>query len=345
MTNSVLPAIVAFGLVVAHTSAVSAQQQNCDAALVLQTSSQVTQTSYQLHWLSLVDEESFNQLKRNVDIGATFPVEGIPINGYADYAAFDQARRRYLAQQSYSTSFSDARSALAIYLHPEQLTAWLECKRIQTHGLTTYIQNPSATSVTVVIGWQPAPEGARPARLAVTVSGGQIVGSTPARIKVNAKVTVLVRRAPNEDFRLIVNETNGNTDEAFLPAAMPTVQPPQSSLRDRRARASWVYISPRNPGWTTIGTVEANETRVFEAGGSFVCHTPRPDACTVPVSGNSSVLIQPTNGQPARQEGYSAIKFITGPAVVAARIDDAVDSGFDNGDPPRPEDRPAAALY
>lgn len=104
------------------SSALYAQRQSeecgCNAALAKDMVSTISTDKQQYAFLSIIDQATFEQYKRDVSLVATIPIAKALIEASADYSDFQQRRSRLYTQVGYSATREQEYRQLQVVTSP-----------------------------------------------------------------------------------------------------------------------------------------------------------------------------------------------------------------------------------
>jgi hypothetical protein len=92
-------------------------------------------------WLSSIDEDTFNKITHDVQTGATFPIEGIPVTGHGNYNDFNEQRTKTLHFDSHTSSDFQSYKELRLITNDIAYASYDKCIQVyakQHIGFTAY---------------------------------------------------------------------------------------------------------------------------------------------------------------------------------------------------------------
>ncbi|MBV7547295.1 hypothetical protein KW849_13450 [Pseudomonas sp. PDM26] len=119
----------------------------CNAALEMQKTSEISNYESDLAYLNLVTEENYEKAKQNASASVVDVFSGSASN-------FKENRRKYFEKNKYNLSVRDSREIYRSYLNETQLDAWTKCMRKAEQPIVRYIRNGDGISK-VEIEWNP----------------------------------------------------------------------------------------------------------------------------------------------------------------------------------------------
>jgi hypothetical protein len=143
-------------------------RSSCDGSLIINAESVQSNDSSRLSFLRIIDQERFEQIKREGGAGAKIPVQGVPVAGFANYSSFNAARSREFKEYQFASSEEQARSYTRTFLSPEGASAYVQCLRLQAlnnTGVHLWVDDITENAAKVTIRWTSPAELTTPAVL------------------------------------------------------------------------------------------------------------------------------------------------------------------------------------
>jgi hypothetical protein len=209
----------------------------CEAALVSDVESFASQDASRLAFLQIIDKETYERLKNGGGLGASIPVDGIPLKATANWEKFREARNREFQKTEYSYAEDKARSYLRTQLSPVGAEAFIKCveaNAVANTGVHLWIKDLSSVAATVVVHWTAPPGTTEIAKLDGTpqVQGSSTKPSViPTQWPSGYRRSFIFQRDQSVDFRLVVN-LGGYTDSVEVPE--PPALPKSTQLNPLR---------------------------------------------------------------------------------------------------------------
>jgi hypothetical protein len=170
--------------------------------------------------LRLIDRSNFQEKKRLFSGGITLPVDGIPIEGFANYESFDQARSREYARQSFELDTNESVNYVTQFVPPEAFNAYTDCLRangLRNYGLHLIPVEVSDEFVGIDLFWNSAPP-VSDAALTFEISGGQFTQATPSSLPPSSYRAVNITRNEGEPLRVTVSANGYRPERLSVPA-------------------------------------------------------------------------------------------------------------------------------
>ena len=193
---------------------------DCNAVLIPDFETLTDKSALAVHFLAIIDEETYESLKQGGGASAQVPIKGIPVDFGANYEQFKENRRKFFESNQYSMNLAQSLETVRSKVSPEAIRAWLECKRIR-EPFRVELKSSSTTAATFEFVWNPP---AHVAALPVTssaISNGTAMGTHAAAGEVfevgfefatGAQITVIVLRDdPAGEIAVAVTIGNGYT--------------------------------------------------------------------------------------------------------------------------------------
>lgn len=147
----------------------SAQASDCDAVLIPQISTVESDSKYDLNWLNIINQSSYDTAKSSA--GASYYGDLFK----ADYNSFKINRSSLFKQKNFNSSESASLETFKQSLSEAQISGWVKCK-VQANEIAIRYKNVSPNSATIVITWKPADALGKLDNLSLTVTGGKVLG-------------------------------------------------------------------------------------------------------------------------------------------------------------------------
>lgn len=219
----------------------TAEKNPCDAALIQQVDYETLNESSSHAYLSQIDEETWNDKKKDAGfIGKWTGFLG-PMSGDFSYKQFDTARKAFFKRIKYDESSDKAMTKLRRYVIPEQLEKWQKCNedlgRNGRYGLFVTAVAVNDGEASFELRWiAPPPNGPRKVRITKSrVSGGRSLEEGAPQDKIyrdgeeieQGSKTFTVARKLSEPLIVTVDAGGYSvTDKIKLPTPIP---PPNST--------------------------------------------------------------------------------------------------------------------
>lgn len=127
---------------------------DCTPALVRSTATQQSSDSLDWRLAVLVDESTYNELKKDASVSAT--IYGIPMG--ANYAEFQKNYATKRSAHNESLTTTQARNVAWTGLDPNGASAYATCVQSQvfsTRGLHMAVKGATATDISIAVNWLP----------------------------------------------------------------------------------------------------------------------------------------------------------------------------------------------
>lgn len=212
---------VGTAIAMAIPSIASAQQQDCSQALVSSSVSWQYDRTLKLSMLNMIDNSNFEQSKVDFSGGITLPVDGVPINAFANFSDFEQARSREFQRSEFD--FSEEESALyaAQFVPADAFDAYETCLRLnaqQNYGLHLIPREVSPDFVSIDLLWN-SPPPVQDATLRFELFGGQATADLPDVLPPSNYSAVNFQRNEGQPLRLIVSANGFQPVRLTVPTA------------------------------------------------------------------------------------------------------------------------------
>lgn len=178
----------------------------CTAALNKDLIHRVRDEQQQYAYLSIIDQQTFDELKHNQQLSLSMPIVSGLINASSDYSEFSTHRDSYFAQKKLNITQSMIQEELYVVTAPEAYTAWTTCEQGRSvAGFYAWKMSESPNSLVIGYHWQSPPGQNPPLQLEGTVTGGRATNGAPngklfpanARVGNNGSHSVTIRRGPS----------------------------------------------------------------------------------------------------------------------------------------------------
>jgi hypothetical protein len=211
------------GLGLHHTRSQTTQTQGaryerCNAVLVQTVDYTRLDSKDFLHYLSEVNESTWNQKKTDASFtGKIFAY--FPMSSDMSYSKFDEARRNYFSKINFDTSSELFFQHMYSYLTKEQLDTWKDC--MKGNGIFLSALQVTETHITLSVYWFPPPGLTDEAPVSGTLAGGHVVQEgikdgqlflPEAKLKANSETSILILRDPYVPLTAAVNVAGAYTD-------------------------------------------------------------------------------------------------------------------------------------
>lgn len=200
----------------------------CNAVLIANVTQVSTSARLAVHALSIITEETYQQLRVGGKADTAFPIQGVPVEFGADYEDFSENRRKFLAVNSTSLNYSESLSSIQTAVPAEAIAAWKECKLAASGmgGLHAVVAQVSEHNALVRFIWNPPPGVESVAVDSSSVQDGTALdtGAVPGQVfppgtvlKRGAKNVTFKRAAPDRTILFSVNVANYACSESAPP--------------------------------------------------------------------------------------------------------------------------------
>jgi hypothetical protein len=189
----------------------------CNAVLMptIQRLSESKQVS--LSYLAIIDEQTFEEIKKAIKAGATIPIADIPIGGDMSWEDFQTRRSAKFRSEQFAGAYASSIITLNQYLPRNVTDAWLDCQRLCITGRTNggihcAVIDADEDSVVIKFTWFPPPGAVKDG----IVESLQIEGAStrdapiPPVLKVgdtiaaSGETTRIFRREAGKTFKLAI---------------------------------------------------------------------------------------------------------------------------------------------
>lgn len=214
---------------VATESFAQGKPDSCADVLVPSTAVLNSDKRVLYSFLNRIDSNSFTSIKSGKSLGGTIPIKGIPINGYANFSDFKDARASYFQETSEAFSYDESISILTQRVEPEAYSAYIQCKESQaraTPGMHMWPSSIGKDDVVIKILWMKPPKFEDTISTSFTSTGFESQTGLPNSMTHGQTYTALLRRKPGVDQRLIVNAGPYSDDLLVKYVAPVTSVPP-----------------------------------------------------------------------------------------------------------------------
>ena len=207
-------------LVVGSAQAQSSKDssENCYKALVLDRGKQITSRQAYYEFLKLINRSNYKEVKRRVDSGMKFPIEGIPWEGNLNYEDFDAARSKLFSKINYKRSAKASSWLRWQRLSDNATKAYINCLKLNSRtkpGLHMWVVETTPSVVVINIRWKIPQGDGRGVRPKYSLSGGAPSGELPATIRPDGHARVQIRRSTTE-FLVLSVSARGYADTIVL---------------------------------------------------------------------------------------------------------------------------------
>jgi hypothetical protein len=224
----------------------SRPNDDCVKTLVLENYSFNENVAVNAAIQRMVDEEIFEEIKRDISGDATVPVYGIPVTLGMSHSDFESKSSEYA--EFYQLSYSEERAtAIARTRLPDNaLEAYRICKRAEVRKiglLEMWVHSFNSDEVNLVVSWFPAGgEPARPNLKVAQLSGAesdiQAVESSLKDFRINMYYPFSVDLNDMEDFKLILR---AKTSSAIVELPLVERTPPCSVVVKLDSNTPQIY--------------------------------------------------------------------------------------------------------
>lgn len=200
-------------------------QNDCSSYIHHDTVAYESDLSLKLAVLQTFTQENFSQRKRDFGAGLTMPIEGIPIEAFANYSDFDESRSRALSHYQYNMNFDKAEAYLSSRVSNASLEAVKDCIVANMYGLNAALDSVTSERVDISFYWRPTP-GAKNKidPLTYVITGGKEIGNLPKSINANSWESISLSRDTNKDLVVRI-KGGGNISDVFVVPAIPVIVP------------------------------------------------------------------------------------------------------------------------
>lgn len=198
-----------------------AAAQDCLASLIQDRSQFRLQEASSLALARLVSQSQ--QRSDDLSLGARIPIEGVPVEGRADYA--NRRASSYFENTNLEWNQERIVSVATQTLSQNAVEAYRICVRGRQNGPLIIVHQANAQEATVTIRWQhfgqPTPP---PQPVVVQISGGQWNRPFSGVWEANSADARILRRVPGQDVRIVATVA-GDADTAFIARVPPPPAP------------------------------------------------------------------------------------------------------------------------
>lgn len=214
-----------------HTASCNDCDSACDAALIPNIRLTKRDESVGLKILDVINESTFETIKKGVAGSSTFPIEGIPVSASMTWSEFQQKRHDFMQSHNYIENTVRSFTDFSSEIPKEAYDAWLNCISIRNHfGWSIWPSAASDDSVVINIRWIDFPEQSRPgAEATIAMLGNEASSGSPQNIRFSASETksFIVKRSHIMD--LLVNVNGGDSTASYK--LLKPIEPPKMSIR------------------------------------------------------------------------------------------------------------------
>ncbi len=262
----VLACVICFS----SANAEETERGKCDAVLVKNTLIENSESRLALSILQTLDQDSFEQIKKNGGFDLGIPIDGIPIDLSGSWDNFQEQRSHLSKLYKYNYDSATSRNIVIASASPQAIDAWSECMKTNTREtLITRPRFQSDRDIFVDVFWTPG-AGLEAGNLEnVKVIGGRLVGKAPRRFLAKWTTLQFIRDSARVGFAASINIKRGDAGIIAFPAARRMMF--TSSLACRE----W-----GDAGCLTCAVSLANYTNISPGGGltTFLCRDMVPKA-------------------------------------------------------------------
>ncbi len=190
----------------------SASASDCSVLLTPNNVSWESNEQLKLSYLQLITKENFDEAKRSFDSGGSVIIDGVPLNGYGNYADFSQHRQKEFEKYSFNYSQDSSEKYVASTVSDGARNAYIQCKKIEQQGvigLTAYVERQSDQHISLSLHWAPPPSMGGTSLVFTPVSGiNRTSTQFPHYIAANATIPIEVDRVAGKEFSLTISAKN-----------------------------------------------------------------------------------------------------------------------------------------
>lgn len=144
--------IIAATLYLASVSFAQSQENNCHNALIMNTTVKSSDFAKKISILSITNESTFEEKRRDAGASATFPLGDIIVTPEMSYSDFDQKRRDFLGEYRFNLNERETTAFSETYLSDAARIAYSDCLNSRnTVGAHAWVLNASPDDALVAI--------------------------------------------------------------------------------------------------------------------------------------------------------------------------------------------------
>lgn len=155
----------------------------------------------------------------NTSVGATIPIDGIPIN--FSYQSASSAAANYFDKSSLKWDTERLESVATQTLSQNAVEAYKACRdSLPSTGARILVYDATPTGATISVAWFSGPSAPTETGGSVTVDGGLLNSPFPTKWKTGQKFTRTIARSKLQDLRVVAN-IGGSSDDQLVSQLPP----------------------------------------------------------------------------------------------------------------------------
>jgi hypothetical protein len=190
------------------SAAPSSSPDPCAVALNKDLIVSVRTQSQQYSYLSIIDKETYQELKRNGGLAATIPIVDALVKASANYDDFSKKREAFFQEQRYNSDIREAEQYLSIQTNPIAYKYWSACTlEYARQNVGFYVWKEQEDRQTVTISYYfHSPSGTQTSWNTYSqLTGGKVEGCPNGQVfprgkklTANAGGTIIIQRINNQ---------------------------------------------------------------------------------------------------------------------------------------------------
>jgi hypothetical protein len=263
MLVSVAAAIIlGFGTTSARAADFLGSPDACAVALKKDIIQVVKSANQQYAYLNVIDQQTFDELKRDAGASASIPLTAGLLGVSANYSEFEQKRAAFFQQVGYNESSAQSESDLRVVTSDAAYRAFTSCMEILAHsqyGFTAYKTAETKDAVVVEYVYHPTPGTTMPLALTGAVINGHVDGVPPGivfpngySVIANGSGTVQIHRDNANDMTITLQGSgySATVVSRFDARPVPRTGSAQVVLSRLRTTTATSDATPASSGWT-----------------------------------------------------------------------------------------------